>query len=100
MGYDMVDSKGRELHINRGTSDLLMCLTAAWWPLLGIPSTISDTDCKMLGRVLENYASLQENMDPTVRKVMHWSEESPEDIEWLRDAAQFLKVSGGVRRSD
>ena len=98
MGYELVDRKGRELHINRGTSDLLMHLTAGWWPLLGLPDLIDDTDCKMMARVLENYATLQENMDPTFRKMMHWSMESHEDIMWMHDAAKFLKASGGVNR--
>ena len=100
MGTDLIDSNGNEFHINASTSTLLDQLTAAWWPLIGIPGEMNVHDTKMLARVVENYATLQSKMDPCFRKILHWPEEHADDIKWLKSFAQFLRQSGGIRRSE
>ena len=98
MGFTLYGQKGKELDINVGTRDLLTQLTAGWWPLLGLPARINKEDCIMLGRVLNNYAFLQEHMDPIFRKLMRWPEETADDIDWLRGAANFFRRYGPVER--
>ena len=100
MGYDLIGQHGKELHINAGTSDLLRIMTAGWWPLLGLPARINMEDCIMLGRVLKNYADLQEHMDSNLRKIVHWPTEDLESIDWLRGAAMFFSRYGPVKRND
>jgi len=97
MGHELVSDKtGKELHINIADRMLLDRLTAGWWDLIGYPEKITEVDCKMLARVLENYANLQMKMDDNTRKIMRWDAENQEGIDWiLNEAVPFFRDCGG-----
>ena len=101
MGYELVDEHGKELHINAGTSQLLSRLTAGWGNLLGIPNLINKQDCRMLARVLRNYASLQRRMGENDLKVIRWDKECEESLEWIEEeAVPFFEICLWCKRND
>ena len=100
MGYDLIGRNGKELGINAKSSMWLTKLTAAWWPKLGIPSTINSHDCSMLARVISNYVDLQSIIDENSRKVIGWEKEDDEELVWLISAARFFRSCAGCARND
>lgn len=93
-------ANGDCIDINVTGSLFLDKLTFGMWKKIGIPCPVSESDTKIIARLLRNYASLQretlgENHDYAWR-LMGYEQDDLETIKWTEETAKFFEHSDGL----
>lgn len=93
-------ANGEYFDINVTGNLFLDKLTFGLWERIGIPCPVSESDTKIIARLLRNYASLQretlgENHD-YAWQLMGYEQDDIETIQRTEEIAKFFECSGGL----
>ena len=90
-------ANGEVKDINVTGNRFLDKLTFPLWDKLGIPRPLSETETKLVARMLRNYANLQ-RIEPGEYfwKEVGWVQDNEADIGWVEEVAEFFEKSGGL----
>ncbi len=100
MGRDYIDIKtGKYLSVNISGNDFLGKITLGLWDKLGFAPKTKE-DCQLVGRICRNYLKYQELQDyesfDYFQEVYKLEKLSKDDIEWLKEVADFFEKSNGI----
>ena len=90
---------GKVLSVNVSENEFLGKITLGLWDKLGFaPKT--EEDCKLVGRICKNYLKFQEWQEDSSFKYFQekcgLEKLSEEDIEWLKEVADFFENAKGI----
>ena len=88
---------GEVKDINVTGNRFLDKLTFPLWDKLGIPRPLSESDTKLIARMLRNYSNLQRiESSEYFWKETGWAQDDEEEIRWVEEVAEFFECSGGL----
>lgn len=94
---------GNTKDINITGNQFLDNLTLGLWDKIGIPRPLSESDAKLVARMLRNYAALQMTTSDAPQRYgtyfghqFGYVQEGRQELRWIEEVATFFDESGGL----
>ena len=82
MGFTFYGKNGKEFYRNVSGGDFLSKRTYGLFPLIGCYPT-SEEDCKLVARILRNYANLDQYWSPYTLEIYGVEKETEAGLKWI-----------------